>query len=214
MTDILHSIVVAAQKMGPLEVTANITFAISVLLCNYRRWENYPIGIIGTILFFFVFWQVKLYGLAITQIWLTGVQAYGWWFWLYGKKGSPPPITRAWPGWMAWSFVFVGAVTLLTASISSHFGGAMALPDAGIFALTVVAQFYLDRKKLENWIVWLLINTISIPLFWLQGLYLTALIYAGFWVNAIVAFFMWLKAYKAQAGTLPENFGSGKGTVV
>lgn len=197
MNDILQSIVAAAHQMSWLEIVANLTFAASVILCNYRRWENYPLGIVGTICFFFVFWHARLYNLAATQVWLTGVQVYGWWFWLYGKNGSAPPITRAWPGWLAWSAVFTAFTTLLTSSISAHFGGAMSFADAGIFALTVVAQFYMDRKKLENWIVWLVINSISVPLFWYEGLYLTSLIYAGFWVNAFFGYFMWLKEYNS-----------------
>lgn len=197
MNDILKSIVTAAQHMSLLEIVANITFAVSVILCNFRSWKNYPIGIVGTVCFFFVFWQAKLYNLALLQVWLTAVQAYGWWFWLYGKKGSPPPITRVSANWWGLGIAFTVIVGYLLSVISAHFGGAMALADATLFALSVVAQFYLDRKKLENWIVWFIINTISIPLFWSQGLYLTAVIYGFFWANAIVAFFMWLKEYRS-----------------
>lgn len=197
MNDILQSVVTAAKAMSPLEIVANITFAASVILCNFRSWKNYPLGIIGTICFFFVFWHAKLYNLAILQVWLTAVQAYGWWFWLYGKKGSPPPITRVSLLWWMGGLIFTTIAGLTLATVSAHLGGAMAIPDALLFALSVVAQFFLDRKKLENWIVWFIINTISIPLFWSQGLYLTAIIYSFFWGNAIVAFFMWLKEYRS-----------------
>ncbi len=212
MNDILTSIVTAAQHMSWLEIVANLTFAASVLLCNFRRWENYPIGIVGTMAFFLVFWHAKLYNLALLQVWLTAVQAYGWWFWLYGKKGAPPPITRVSKNWWILGTVFTVVVGYLLSVISAHFGGAMALADATLFSLSVVAQFFLDRKKLENWGVWFLINTISIPLFWTQGLYLTAVIYAVFWVNAILAFFMWLTEYKSFDSMLARGDISVSGT--
>ncbi len=199
MDHLVSSIVTATKAMSWVEILANITFAISVILCNYRKWENYPIGIVGTIAFFFVFWQAKLYNVALLQIWLTAVQMYGWWFWLRGKEGSAPPISRAGLPWWLWATVFTVVTTGALSLITSHFGGAMPIADASLFALSVVAQFFLDRKKLENWIVWFVINTISIPLFWSQELYLTALIYAGFWVNAIFGYFMWLKEYRSYA---------------
>lgn len=199
MNDILKAIVTAAQTMSPLEIAANLTFAASVILCNFRRWENYLLGVVGTICFFFVFWHAKLFSLALLQVWLTGVQLYGLWYWVRGNKGSSPPITRATGGWWLIAFVFTSITTFALSEVTSRLGAPMAVADAALFSLSVVAQFFLDRKKLENWLIWFAINTISIPLFWSQGLYLTAIIYAGFWVNAIIAYHMWRKEYRSYS---------------
>lgn len=71
-----------------LEVIASITFGISVILANFRHKILYPIGIIGTILFFFVFWFANLYSSAGLQVYFTFIQLYGWWFWMKGNKGA------------------------------------------------------------------------------------------------------------------------------
>lgn len=196
MPDIWQSIVTAAQAMSWLEVVATVFSAACVFLAVKRKVINYPIGIVGTIAFFFVFWNIGLYSSAMLQVFFTAVQVYGWWFWLRGDKGSKPQITRVDRKWIIGGLVAAGAGALGLSLITGAVGAKMALADAVIFGLSVVAQFFLDRKKLENWTVWIAVNVMSIYVYGTQGLALTTLLYVVFLFNAFYGYWEWNKEYR------------------
>jgi nicotinamide mononucleotide transporter len=62
---------------------------------------------------------------------------------------------------------------------------------------SVIAQVLLMGRRIENWPVWLLVNTISVPLYASRGLYLTAVLYAAYWINALVAWRHWRRERRA-----------------
>jgi nicotinamide mononucleotide transporter len=77
--------------------------------------------------------------------------------------------------------------------------------DSAVLVFSVIAQLLMMQRRIENWPVWLLVNTIAVPLYASRGLYLTAVLYAGFWVNAIVSWIGWRKlaARDAAASLVP-----------
>ena len=60
-----------------------------------------------------------------------------------------------------------------------------------VLAFSVLAQLLLMRRHYESWWCWLVVNTIAVPLFLSRNLTVTALLYAAFWVNAVVALVRW-----------------------
>jgi nicotinamide mononucleotide transporter len=167
-----------------LELLATLVTVASVLLSNFRSTVQYPVGILGTILFFFVFYSTGLYSSASLQVVFTLVQLYGWWFWLRGDRGKRPQITTIAP------IVLVGAMLgAVVASIGLgqvvglFSGAAMPLMDAQIFGFSVLAQFLLDRKKIESWIVWAVVNVASIYVYFGMGLKVTGFLYVGLLID-------------------------------
>lgn len=75
--------------------------------------------------------------------------------------------------------------------------------DSLVLTLSVTAQLLLMRRKVENWPVWLIVNTLAVPLFFSRELYLSAAMYAVFWVNAIVSWRHWLNLYDEQQVNKP-----------
>ncbi len=63
--------------------------------------------------------------------------------------------------------------------------------DSLVLSFSVVAQLLLMRRRLETWPVWLLVNTLAVPLFASRGLFVTAGLYAAYWINALVAWRHW-----------------------
>lgn len=190
---ITASIQEAAAAMSFAEVLGTIASAICVYLAVKRNIWTYPIGIVGTVAFFFVFWNIGLYSSALLQVFFTAVQLYGWWYWLYGDKGNKPKITSINVYWVYGGLFAAFLMSGLLASITSRFGAAVPLTDAMIFGFSVVAQFFLDRKKLENWIVWFFVNAVSIYVYGTQGLYLITGLYIVFLLNAGYGYWEWLK---------------------
>jgi nicotinamide mononucleotide transporter len=60
-----------------------------------------------------------------------------------------------------------------------------------VLAFSVLGQLLLIERRVENWWCWLLVNTIAVPLYTMRGLYLTAVLYGAFWVNAVVSLVRW-----------------------
>lgn len=196
--NLLNTISLFGADITYLEIIASISFAISVILANFRNKYLYPTGIIGTVLFFFVFLFAKLYSSAGLQIYLTFIQLYGWWFWINGDKGQEPRIGN-W-GWGTIGLLCIPAtlITLLVSHILNKYTNAnMAFWDTSILCLSVLAQFLLDRKQLKNWIIWIAVNVLSIYVYFSQHLYFTGWTYVVFLVNAFIGYSMWRKEYKS-----------------
>jgi nicotinamide mononucleotide transporter len=123
---------------------------------------------------------------------------------LYGDDGHAPRIT-------SWRPAIVGALCLggilfgagLSAVLDAFTDAKMAFVDAIIFGLSVVAQFLLDRKKIETWVVWGVVNALSIWVYQSQGLWLTSALYAGLFCNVFLGYWAWRRAASA-AGVAPS----------
>ncbi len=185
--------------MSLLEIFATVTTVLCVLLAVKRNVWNYPIGIVGTIAFFFVFWNAGLVSSAYLQVFFTFVQIYGWWFWLKGDRGAKPIVTTTSPLFLCSSAVVVLLASACLSVFTSMMGAQMAFLDASIFGLSVLAQFLMDRKKLESWPTWALVNVISIIVYGGQGLWVTTALYAGLLVNTAWGYYEWRKAMLAKA---------------
>lgn len=187
--------------MSTLEIFATIFTLLSVFLAVKLKKSQYPVGIIGSILYFFVFWNIQLYFSAYLQIFFTFVQFYGWWYWCFGDKGAEPKVVKL--PWVQFSLVTILG-TFIFAYISSliatkYTDANMPFMDASIFGASVIAQWYLDRKRLQTWIVWLLVNIVSIYTYYSQGLMLTTGIYVVLLFNTFWGYYNWNKQYKKDA---------------
>lgn len=172
--------------MTGLEIIATVLTVACVGLANFRSTWQYPVGILGTVAFFFVVWSAGLFANAGLQVFFLFVQLYGWWYWLYGNKGEKPRITTF--GWdMTAAWIVLSAAIF---AFAGNFLGLLPL-DGAVFGLSVFAQFLLDRKKIENWVVWAVVNVASVYLYLGAELYLLAALYAGLLINTGVAFAMW-----------------------
>jgi nicotinamide mononucleotide transporter len=177
-----------------LEVAA-VLLGLAMVLCNIREihW-GWPLAIASSLLYFALFWRSKLYGDAALQIFFVVVALWGWLQWLRGKRpdGSALRVTRLTPQ---------GLTTVLAAC-------ALLWPATGLFlktytdtdvpwwdafptAVSVVGQFLLGRKYLENWAVWIVVNVVSVGLFAYKGLWLTVGLYAVFIVLSVVGWRAW-----------------------
>jgi nicotinamide mononucleotide transporter len=185
-----------------LELAANIAVAGSILLAGRNNVHTWWLGIVGCALFAAVFERSHLYADMVLQFFFVVISVFGWWQWLRGDHGAPLPITRL-PA-RAWSW-------LLPLAVLATFGYGWMLTrltnayapyiDSAVLVLSVIAQILMMRRKLESWWVWLLVNTIAVPLYYSRGLHLTSILYVGFWINALVALRHWRHLMRAKADT-------------
>ncbi len=183
-----------------LEIVAVLLGLINVALIIYRSVWNYPFGIAMVVLYFFIFWDIKLYSDAGLQVFFSGVQFYGWWSWRNSKAKAGDIIVER----LGFTQTLMGIAISLFATLiwglimTRYTDASHPYWDGAIAMLSVVAQILLTRRFLENWWWWIGINMISIPLYIIKGLHLTAGLYGVFLVLAIIGFIQWSKVYKAQ----------------
>lgn len=186
--------------MQPLEIAASAFTLVSVILSVKRSLWQFPFGLIGTALFFFVFWNQQLYASAALQPFFMSVLLYGWWYWLRGDQGHEPPVRHA--AWPLVAGLCAGALVVAAAgawALDSYTDAQMAMFDAAIFALSVVAQFLLGRKLVETWPLWIVVNVLSVGVYSSQQLWAPAALYAFFFFNSFWGWWEWRKAARADA---------------
>ncbi|HEU5056345.1 MAG TPA: nicotinamide riboside transporter PnuC [Kofleriaceae bacterium] len=185
--------------MTGLEIAANGFNAAAILLAGRNSVHTWWTGIVGCALFGLLFLEVRLYADATLQLFSVGTSVYGWWAWLRGGPGGAAlPIRRAGTRLMGWAFAAGAAVTLGYAWLLARFTDAVwPLPDSAVLAFSVLGQLLMMARRVESWWCWLAVNTIAVPLYASRGLAVTAVLYAGFWLNAIVALRHWRRQLEA-----------------
>lgn len=168
---------------------------LAMVVCNIRQvhW-GWPLALLSSLLYGWVFWGARLYAEALLQIFFALTAVWGWVQWLRGllPSGQPLHVQRL-PAHQA--LMSVGACVLLSLLIGSFLAqftdSDVPWWDAIPTALSLVATALLGRKYLENWPLWIAVNLISIALFAYKGLWLTAALYAVFAVMAAWGWHTW-----------------------
>lgn len=182
--------------MNPLEIIAVALGIANVALLVRRSIWNYPFGMTMVALYLAIFWQARLYGEAVLQVFFFVVQGWGWWLWARAG-GLAHMVQVEWMGWRART-----ASLALVAASSLGIGWAMArftdaaLPyaDAAIAGASVVAQVLLAMRRVENWALWIAIDVLSVWVYVARELYLTAGLYVVFLGMAIAGLMTWARA--------------------
>lgn len=189
-------------KLNWLEVFAVFTSYSSTYLCVKERRMNYPIGAISTAAYAILFMQSGLISSALLNAYLTPTLIYGWLRWR--KDTVTRPVSHVAVRWLPVYVLVAGLGYTGAAIISSRFGGAMAWTDAMILAGTILAQFLLDNKKLENWIMWAVVNVFAIYTYATTGLPLVAFQYVFFLLNTVYGYVIWQRSKRNSEATQLE----------
>lgn len=179
-----------------LEVFAVFTSYLCTYLCVMERRINYPIGAISTAAYCILFYQWGLLGSMVLNAYLTPSLLYGWLRWK--RDDSTRPVKHVQVKWIPVYLIVTGLAYLGATQIMGAFGGVMVWTDALILAGTILAQFLLDNKKLENWLIWAVVNVFAIYTYASAGLALAAFQYVFFLLNTGYGYVMWRNSMKTQ----------------
>lgn len=184
-----------------LELLAFV-LAVAMVVCNIRviPW-GWPLAIASSLLYFLLFWQSRLYGDAGLQIFFATMAAWGWWQWLRGTTAQGRTLTvRRLPvqgRWLALA-IALAAWPALGLFLDRYTDTDVPYWDAFPTALSVVGQYLLGRKYVENWPTWVVVNVAGVSLFAYKGLWLTVVLYTLF---VAMSFAGW-RAWRALADGL------------
>lgn len=180
--------------MTPAEIAANALNTISIILAGRNSVHTWWTGIIGCVIFGWVFYTSQLYADVTLQVFFVGSSAAGWWRWQPGPRGDELPVRFTPLHFVAWLGLGGVAATLGYGWILHRFTDAYApFVDSVVLAFSVLGTFLLIGRRVESWWCWLIVNSVAVPLYASRGLYLTAGLYAVYWVNAVVSVRHWRK---------------------
>jgi nicotinamide mononucleotide transporter len=184
----------ALAGVAPLELAANAFTAVAIVLAGRNNVHTWWTGVVGCALFGLLFAQSRLYADVALQVFFVATSLLGWWKWLRGREGKALPVTHAGMGSMLWIVPLGLGATAAYGAMLHHFTNAYApFPDSAVLVFSIIGQVLMMQRRVENWSFWLLVNTIATPLYFSRGLHLTAVLYAGFWINALVSWRNWHK---------------------
>ncbi len=194
-TSAVHHIV------STLELIAALVGALSVYLSVRQNIWSWPTGIVNVAIYAVVFYDAKLYADMGLQVIYAVLSVYGWYEWLYGGENRTElHVTRTSPslGAMLAGIAVAGSVAL-GLLLRSTTDASLPFMDASLSTTSLVAQWMMTRKKLENWIVWIILDVAYVGMFMYKRLHITAVLYAVFLALAVRGFFDWRRSMRATA---------------
>ena len=194
----LYSFWTSAAGNTPLEWCAVLTGFACVWLATRESLWNFPVAIVSCGLYMIVYHQTRLYSDRNLQLFFVLFSIYGWYQWRFGGRGRTElPVTRTRPGEWAVLAVFAAVSTVGSGYYFQHYTDA-ALPywDSFTTGGSLVAQYLLMRKRLENWLVWILVDAIYVPILWYKQLYPTTGLYALYLGLAVYGYLEWRRALR------------------
>ncbi|MBS0924122.1 nicotinamide riboside transporter PnuC [Providencia sp. JGM181] len=211
-----------------IEAVGTIAGLLCILLASFEKTINYLFGLINVTLFAVIFFQIQLYANLLLQVFFFGANIYGWYAWSRVSNSQEAELKIRWlslPKALTTLVISVLAIIFLTFNIDAVFGrlatwavellnlfGAnLTLPtidpdafpfwDSTMTVLSVVAMILMTRKYVENWLLWVVINVISIVIFFIQGVYAMSLEYLILLGIALNGSRLWIKSAKENGST-------------
>jgi nicotinamide mononucleotide transporter len=197
--------------MSYLEVWGTLFGLFAVILAAREHILSWPIGLINVVLLFFLFYQHSLYSDMFLQIFFFASNILGWYFWLNPKTGEENQNNQlkittfnAKNRIIIGFLIFFGTICLswviinLNVWLPKYFPNPAAFPYADTFVMTtsIVAQIAMTKKKLDSWMLWILVDLVATVIYLQKNMLLMSIEYSIFCGIASLGFWGWYKSMK------------------
>jgi len=207
---IIHAVEGWLKQQTLLETIGVITGLLCVYLAARNNIWNWPIAIISVGIYIFIFYDARLYADMGLQFYFMGMNIYGWYFWSRRKAVEiKAPVVKVGSKQIVYAAVIVAVVTptlglalVKLAPVLHYTPASFPYLDSFCTACSLVAQVFLARKILENWLLWVFVDIIYVGVYIFKGLDLTAIMYAAYVAIALMGYYDWRKEYSKQTALL------------
>ena len=198
-------------KLSYLEFCAVVFGLIAITLSAKANIWNWPIGIVNVILSGFFYYQIQLYPDMFLQVFFFITNIIGWWRWAHPKTMEADSKHELKVSFMKRKQLLLLCIigitgTICIGSLASQlhhwfpvlFNLPSAYPytDSFILVMSIATTFFVIQKKIEVWIVWILVDLIATYLYFIKGAYFFSLEYLVFTLLAIFGLWGWMHEYK------------------
>ncbi|HCT52761.1 MAG TPA: nicotinamide mononucleotide transporter [Balneola sp.] len=203
MHPIIEGIIDGVIQTSALEWIAVICGVASVIYSMRENILVYPTGIVSVLIYVYLAFVYKLYADMGVNGYYFVMSVYGWYYWTNtdGKKDQIPVSINSFKENIYSVAILLGSFGLLVFILKNYTDSDVPIWDATTTAFAILGMWLMARKKLENWIAWIITDIISIPLYFHKGLVLTSFQFLMFTVLATMGYFSWKKSLESQATT-------------
>jgi nicotinamide mononucleotide transporter len=184
-----------------VELCGTIFGLIYVLFSIRQSLLTWPAGIITSLLYCWVFFDAKFYAGMGLQGYYVVISIYGWWSWQQGAKSisGDEKLHVSYTDSKLWIKLFI--INLLLTILMYYILGRytdspIPFGDAFTTSLSIIATWMLARKKVEQWLIWIFIDLISVGLYLYRGLYPTVFLFVVYTLMAGIGYMEWHKETK------------------
>ncbi|MFC4816090.1 MULTISPECIES: nicotinamide riboside transporter PnuC [unclassified Flavobacterium] len=176
-----------------------IAFIFGILSVWYAKKENilvYPTGLIATMISVYLLWRAEYLGDMMINLYFSVMSIYGWWNWSRGKNEEALEITRTNTKEKLYGIALFLLTLFVVIGIYKYFEYEIKTENYfDIFASGIffTGMWYMAKKKIENWTLWIIGDIIVVPLYAYRGLGMLSLQYLIFTLLAIAAYLEWRK---------------------
>ncbi len=180
-----------------IEIFGVITGILYVILEVKQNKLLWPLGIITSLAYVYIFFSGKFYADMGLQVYYVLISIYGWYYWSRGgakeSKGELPVVRINRQQLILLVLTFVLAWAGIWFVLERYTDSTVPLGDSFTTALAIVATWMLTRKIIEQWFLWIIANVVSIALYIYKGLYPTVILYAVYAGMAVYGYLEWKK---------------------
>jgi len=197
---IVHALQEWWQHQTLLEVIGFITGLLCVALAAMNNIWNWPFAIVSVTVYIFIFYDARLFADMGLQFYFFAMNVYGWYYW--SRKPSSEkktPVARITKKEVLLSAAAIVISTFILGTVLKYTTASYPYLDSFCTACSLVAQVFLARKVLENWLIWIFVDIIYVGVYIFKDLHLTAVMYGVYVFIALAGYIDWKREYKKQA---------------
>lgn len=180
-----------------LEFIAVVFGLVSVFFAKKNNILVFPTGIISTIIFVYLLNKWGLVGDMLINGYYTTMSIYGWYIWTRKSEDKPEfPISKVTTKEIFQGIIIFIITIIFVVIIYNYFNKFThwtAYVDTFTTGIFFVGMWLMAKRKIENWIFWIIGDLVSVPLYYYKGYTLTSLQYVLFTIIAIYAYLEWKK---------------------
>lgn len=182
--------------MIALEGVAALTGLLSVYLVTKQNLWCWPIGLVSVALATIVFYDSFLYSDMILHVYYFGMNVYGWIHW--SRKSAEEHVlevtTMSTFHNIKWAVLAIAGTLLWGWTMSKNTNASFPFGDAFTTVASLIAQWFMAQKRLENWIYWFIIDIVAVAIYAIKGLYLFSGQYLIFLILCVIGYRDWRRS--------------------
>ena len=180
-----------------LEIMAVLFGLASVVFAMKNNILVYPIGIISTVIYVYLLNKWGLIGDMLINGYYTTMSIYGWYIWTRKSQNKPEfPISRITIKEIYHGIIIFLITIVFVVAVYKYFDkftSWTAYVDTFTTGIFFVGMWLMAKRKIENWLLWIIGDLVSVPLYFYKGYTFTSLQYAIFTIIAVYGYLEWKK---------------------
>ena len=200
LNELLSAFIEGVIATSSLEWIAVITGVMSVWCSMKENILVYPFGIVSVLIYVYLAFNYKLYADMGVNSYYFVMSVYGWIHWTdtSGDRAQIPVTVNDTREWIMTAALLISSFGILVFVLMNFTDSDVPIWDATTTCFAITGMWLMARKKLENWIAWIICDLISIPLYFYKGLVLTSVQFLLFTMLAFAGYVAWRKSLEKE----------------